>query len=113
MINSIVGASVFAKLWKLFLMLLLFFGSLLWVISIIAVLWAVSDGLIPAIRRKQYKKASAIFLILSITVVIILLSVSKQAIYLFGFILPILLVQLYIRKFIQLPSFHQEHFRNN
>lgn len=112
-IIELFGAFALAQIWKLFLFILLCLGSLLWVISIIAVLWGISDGLIPAIRAKEYKKASIILVIILITIAVILLSVINQAIYLIGFILPILLVQVYIKKYIELPSSNKHHFRNN
>lgn len=113
MINWIVAATLFAKIWKVVSFLLLCFGSLLWVISIVAVLWGIFDGFIPAIRRRQYEKASVIFLIVAVTTAIILLSVNEQANYLFGFIIPIILLNLYIKKYIQLPTFQKNNFRNN
>ena len=113
MIIELFGAIALAQIWKLFLFILLCLGSLLWVISIIAVLWGISDGLIPAIRAKEYKKASIILVIILITIAVIFLSVINQAVYLIGFILPILLVQVYIKKYIELPSSNKHHFRNN
>ena len=112
-IIELFGAIALAQIWKLFLFILLCLGSLLWVISIIAVLWGISDGLIPAIRAKEYKKASIILVIILITIAVIFLSVINQAVYLIGFILPILLVQVYIKKYIELPSSNKHHFRNN
>jgi hypothetical protein len=112
LINWIVGAYIFAKIWKLILFILLCFGSLLWVLSIIAVLWGITDGFIPAMRKKHYKKASAILAILLITVIVIFVSVNNQAIYLAGFIVPIVLVQLYIKKYIRRPT-PPNNFHNN
>jgi hypothetical protein len=93
--------------------LLLCFGSLLWPIAIIAVIWGFVDGLIPAIRAKQYEKGMAILSILMVTIAIILLSAVKQGIYLTGFIVPVILLNLYINKYIQLPDQHTNDFHSN
>jgi hypothetical protein len=112
-ISWIFAATFLSWLWKTVLFLLLCFGSLLWALSIIAVLWGVYDGLLPAIKNKMYKKAFVIFIILSLTVTVIVLSVNKRGIYLIGFILPILLLNLYIKKFIRIPYLQKRKFYNN
>lgn len=112
MVNWISGTFIFAKIWKLFLFLLLCFGSLLWVIAIIAVIWGIADGLIPAIRKKEYKKAAHIGVILAATLAVIFLAVDKEEVYLFGFIIPILLLRVYIKKYIRLHSFDSNIFLN-
>lgn len=113
MIDWILNISILERIWKIGLTFLLFFGSLLWAIAIIAVIWGFFEGFIPAVQKKQYKKAYIIFLIIVLTVTIILLSVKGQAIYLLGFIIPIMLLVLYIRKFTNLPYQQKNDFHNN
>src|SRR4051812_44162727 len=95
--------SILGGIWKIFVTFLLFFGSLLWGLSIIAVIWGFVDGFIPALQRRQYKRAYIILLIIMLTITVILLSVKGKATYLVGFIVPISLLFFYIKKFIQLP----------
>jgi hypothetical protein len=105
--------SILVWIWKFFLTLLLFFGALLWGISIVAVIWGFIDGFLPAIQKRQYTRAYLILLIIILTVTIILLSVKGKATYLVGYILPIGLLLLYIKKFIQLPYRRNNDFHNN
>lgn len=92
---------------------MLVFGSLLWSTAVIAVLWGLLGGLLPAIRSKDYKRASVIASILIITVLVMALSVTGKALYLTGFIIPVILLSLYIRKYTKLPEEAKPHFRNN
>ena len=78
--------------------ILLCFGSLLWPLSIVAVLWGFYDGFVPAIHQKEYSKAAVILLILLITCIIIIISLQK-AVYLTAYILPVILVYVYINKY--------------
>lgn len=80
------------------LFILLCFGSLLWPLSIVAVLWGFYDGFVPAIHHKEYSKAAVILLILLITCIIIVISLQK-AVYLTAYIVPVALVYVYINKY--------------
>lgn len=78
--------------------ILLCFGSLLWPLSIIAVLWGFYDGFLPAVHQKEYSKAAIILLILLITCIIIVISL-QNAVYLTAYIVPVILVYIYINKY--------------
>lgn len=78
--------------------ILLCFGSLLWPLSIIAVLWGFYDGFLPAVHQKEYSRAAIILLILLITCIIIVISL-QNAVYLTAYIVPVILVYIYINKY--------------
>lgn len=78
--------------------ILLCFGSLLWPLSIIAVLWGFYDGFLPAVHQKEYSRAAIILLILLITCIVIVISLQK-AVYLTAYIVPVILVYFYINKY--------------
>ena len=105
--------SILEWIWKTFLSFLLFFGSLLWVISIVAVIWGFVDGFIPAIHKRQYTRAYVILLIIIVTVAVILLSLKGKATYMLGYVIPISLLLIYIKKFIHLPYRQNNDFHNN
>lgn len=92
--------------------ILLCFGSLLWPISIIAVMWGFFDGFISAINKKEYEKAAAILFILLVTCAVIIISLQK-AVYLTAFIIPVILVYIYIKRYITLPGRPINDFHNN
>lgn len=79
--------------------ILLCFGSLLWPLSIVAVLWGFYDGFLPAFYKKEYSKASVILLILLVTCIIIVISLQR-AVYLTAYIVPVILVYMYIKKYV-------------
>ncbi|WP_411274156.1 hypothetical protein [Daejeonella sp.] len=92
--------------------ILLGFGSLLWPISIIAVLWGIYDGFIPAIHKKEFEKAAVILFILLVTCIVIIVSLDK-VVYLIAYIVPIILVYGYIKRYISPRQETIPDYRNN
>jgi Ca2+/Na+ antiporter len=110
--NLILAIALEELILKIVMFLLLCFGSLLWPLSIIAVIWGLYDGFIPAIQRREFARATVILFILLVTCLIIVISLNK-AIYLTAFIVPIMLVYLYIKMFVRSEEEIFPDFRNN
>jgi len=97
-LNLILAIALGGMILKIVMFILLCFGSLLWPLSIVAVIWGVYDGLLPAIQKKEFARAAVILLILLVTCLIIVISL-QEAVYLTAFIVPILLVYIYINSY--------------
>lgn len=111
-LNIILATAFEQIILKIVMFILLCFGSLLWPISIVAVMWGFFDGFIPALNKREYEKAAVILFILLITCVVIVISLY-EAVYLTGFIIPVILVYIYIKRYIHLPRTTLNDFRNN
>ncbi len=75
-------------------------------------MWGFYDGFMPAMQKREYEKAAVILFILLITCVVIIMSLYK-AVYLTAFIIPVILVYIYIKRYISLPGRTLTDFRNN
>ncbi len=111
-LNIILAIAFKELILKIISFVLLCFGSLLWPISIVAVIWGFYDGFIPAIHKREFAKAAVIFLILFITCIIIVISLYK-AVYLLAYIVPVILVYVYIKRYISPRQETLTDYRNN
>jgi asparagine N-glycosylation enzyme membrane subunit Stt3 len=111
-LNLILAIALGGMILKIVMFILLCFGSLLWPLSIVAVIWGVYDGLLPAIQKKEFARAAVILLILLVTCLIIVISL-QEAVYLTAFIVPILLVYIYINSYFTTGEEIFTDFSNN
>ncbi len=112
MLNLILAVDLKDLVLNIVMSVLLIFGSLLWPISIVAVIWGFFQGFIPAIQKREFIRGSVILLILLITCIIIVISLQK-AVYLTAYFVPVILVYVYIKRYVHPRSETLTDFRNN
>ena len=110
--NLILAIALGGMILKIVMFILLCFGSLLWPLSIICIVWGFYDGFLPAIQKKEFTRAAFILLILLVTSFVFVISLYK-AVYLNAFVVPVILVYMYINKFFTSEEEIFTDFRNN